>query len=96
MHTVTLLFITTCKCIQLDSKHREISNSGHSELRTDSLQRTWLEVPKYLLPIVPIHCEPSQEDNLLTKAKEVVLKSPLFRDSTAHTFLTGTWWRSEG
>ena len=32
-----------------------ISDSGRSEIRTISLQRTQLEVPKYFLPIVPIY-----------------------------------------
>ena len=32
-----------------------ISDSGHSEIRTISLQRTQLEVPKYFLPILPIY-----------------------------------------
>ena len=46
-----------------------ISNSGCSEIRTVSLQRTQLDVPECFLPILPIHLGPPEEDNLLTKDK---------------------------
>ena len=36
--------------------YSEIFDNGLSEIRTISLQRTQLEVPRYFLPIVPIHC----------------------------------------
>ena len=44
-----------------------IINSGCSEIRTISLQRTQLKVPRY---IVPIHFGSPKEDNFLTKVKK--------------------------
>ena len=41
--------------------------SGHSELRTTSLQRTQLEIHKYFLPVVPIHFGPPKENHLIPK-----------------------------
>ena len=35
--------------------YTRISDSGRSEVRTVSLQRTQLEVPRYFLPTVLIH-----------------------------------------
>ena len=62
-----------------------ISDSGCSEIRTISLQRTQLEVPKYFLPVVPIHFGlPNYKDMLLTKGTMTVPKCPLFGDSTVH------------
>ena len=46
----------------------ELSKYGHDIIQP-SLQRTQLEVPKYLLLLVPIHSEPPKEDNLPTKDK---------------------------
>jgi hypothetical protein len=56
----------------------DLSDGGDSKIRTASLQRTQLEVPKYFLPIVPIHIGPPREDNLLTKDKGLS-QSVLFR-----------------
>ena len=53
-------------------------------MRTTSLQRTQLGVPRYFLPIVPIHFESTKENNLLTKDEKIVPKCPLFGDSTVH------------
>ena len=49
--------------------YSEISDSGRSEMRTTSLQRTQLEVTNYFLSIVPVHSEPPKEDNFRTKDK---------------------------
>ena len=63
--------------------YSEISNSGHFETWAISLQRTQLEVPKYLLLILPIHFGPPKKDNCHTKDKiRTIPKCHLFRDST--------------
>ena len=64
-----------------------ISNSGRSEIRTISLQRTQLGVSRYFLPTVPIHFKSPKKDNFLTKDKKIVLKCPLFGDSTVYLFM---------
>ena len=61
-----------------------ISDSGHFEIRTVSLQRTQLEVPKYFLPIVLKHFESLKEDNLLTKDKSGYLKMSFIRRFHMH------------
>ena len=48
-----------------------IFDSGHSEIRTPSLQRTQVEAPKYFLPIVPIHVESPKEDSLFVRTKRL-------------------------
>ena len=45
------MYSIMCVCVV----YSEISDSGRSEIRTISLQRTQLEVPRYFLPDVPIH-----------------------------------------
>ena len=55
------------------NNYRGISHSGHSEIRTISLQRTQLEVPRYKSP---------KERILLTKDKNGVPKCHLFGDVT--------------
>ena len=74
---------------QTSREYSEISDSGRSEIRTISLQRTQLEVPRYNLPVVPIHFGTLKEDNLLTKDKKTVPKCPLFRDTTLYSGTIG-------
>ena len=81
---MTQYYIITFMCSALLMAYSRISDSGHSEIRTISLQRTQLEVPRYFLSIVPIHFEPPKEGNLLTKDKKMVLKCSLFGDSTVY------------
>ena len=83
LHTHTYTFIFTnnsfvCPivssyksvCPAVGQYYCDISDSGCSEIRTPSLQRTKLKVQKMLyIPIYPIHFDPPKEDNLLTKDK---------------------------
>ena len=84
--------LVTDKRLQVSS-HSGISNSGHSEIRTASLQRTQLEAPKYFLLISTCstflnlqreypHYE--QEDSEISEYRVLSLKYPIFRDFTVY------------
>ena len=66
----------------------EISDSGHSKIRTVSPQRTQLEAPHFILPIIPIHFKFLTEDSLLTNDNFLVVpECPLFRANTVCKYI---------
>ena len=59
-------------------------------LNITSLQRTQLEVPKYIFSIVLIHCKPPKEDSLLQRTTLMELSQMSFIRRFHYTSMTLT------